>query len=198
MVPGMAITACKSGRHDDVKSSAGGRDRGHPDDDGHPGPGADGLGHDPAGDASEPGLDIVSASVKNLDHTIVARVRFVESVRGELIVSIDPRGARGVRLVSEYRPVAHTESFVLPGAFTDGRGDDTAVDCPRFRVHWSAERPVARPKLPPSCLQDGDFGAIRFAVLTERRSDTDHAPRRPTATWGRRRGSRAADASEMK
>ncbi|MCW2845672.1 MAG: hypothetical protein JWN22_3588 [Nocardioides sp.] len=139
---------------------------------------------DPAGDASGSGLDIVSASVKNLDHTIVARVRFVESVRGDLVVSIDPRGARGVRLVSEYRPVAHTESFVLPGAFTDGSGDDTAVDCPGFRVHGSAERPVARLELPSSCLQDGDFGAIRFAVLTERRGDTDYAPEKADGDLG--------------
>src|SRR5689334_15446861 len=66
---------------------------------------------DAAGDASGPGLDITRLTVRNLDHAVVAKIRFVKSVRGDLIISLDPRAGRGVRLVSEYRPVAHTKNF---------------------------------------------------------------------------------------
>jgi hypothetical protein len=30
--------------------------------------------------------------------------------------------------------------------------------------------------MPQACLNGGDYGAVRFAVLTERVSDTDSAP----------------------
>src|SRR4051794_36622465 len=62
------------------------------------------TGHDPAGDAAGPGLDITKVVYRNLDHRVVARVRFAEAVPGDLIVSVDPRGGTGLRLVSEYRP----------------------------------------------------------------------------------------------
>lgn len=42
--------------------------------------------------------------MSNEDHRIVVKVRFDEVRRGDLIVSVDPRGARGVRLVSLDRP----------------------------------------------------------------------------------------------
>jgi hypothetical protein len=37
-------------------------------------------------------------------------------------------------------------------------------------------------RMPSRCLQDGDYGAIRFSVLTEREADTDLAPERPNGT----------------
>jgi hypothetical protein len=131
---------------------------------------------DPAGDATNRGLDITAAAVRNLDHAVVVRVRFVASVRGDVIVSVDPRRARGVRLVSEYRPAGTTENFVLIGAFTDRGPGGRAVQCPGFRVRWSDEEPVVTMRMPSRCLNDGDYGAIRFAVLTERGADSDHAP----------------------
>ena len=136
---------------------------------------------DPAGDAANHGFDIVRTTVHNRDHGIVVRVRFTRSVRGDLIVSVDRRKASGLRLVSEYRPLAHTENLVLGGAFTDKRpqGDESGpkvVDCPGFRVRWSADRPVARLRMPSRCLADGDYGAVRVSVLTERGSDADYAP----------------------
>ncbi|CAA9360117.1 MAG: hypothetical protein AVDCRST_MAG34-2398 [uncultured Nocardioidaceae bacterium] len=129
---------------------------------------------DPAGDASGPGLDVVSATVRNRDHAIVARVRFDRAVRGDLIVSVDPRGDRGVRLVSEYRPHRTTRNYVVGGAFT--RRVEGELRCGGFRVVWIADAEVARMRLPSRCLQDGNYGAVRFAVLTERGGDTDYAP----------------------
>lgn len=132
---------------------------------------------DEAGDASEKGLDITRARLDNGDDLVV-RVRFDRVRRGDLIVSVDPRGAAGLRLVSEYRPQGETRNRVLPYAFSDS-GDEPApsTDCNGFRVRWSAERDVARLKLPGECLQDGDYDDVRFAVLTEDGAgDADFAP----------------------
>ena len=133
---------------------------------------------DPSGDASGRGLDVTSATLRNLGHRVVVDVGFVRSVRGDLIVSVDPRHARGLRLISEYRPTGHTRSFVLDGAFGDGHVGEHAerVPCRGFRVRWSADQPTVRLTMPAACLHDGDYAAVRYAVLTERGSDTDYAP----------------------
>ena len=141
-------------------------------------------GTDPVGDASGPGLDVRHVTYRNLDHRVVARVRFVDAVPGDLIVSVSPRGASGVRLVSEYRPHHTTRSFVLAGAWTDGRTKPGAL-CPGFSASWSRDADRAVLRMPSSCLQRGDFGAVRFAVLTEGAhggDDTDYAPRTPNST----------------
>jgi len=131
---------------------------------------------DASGDGANKGLDITRVTVRNLDHAVVAKVRFEESVRGDVIVSIDPRGATGLRLVSKHRPAGTTKNRILPGAFTDGDSSSDTSTCGGFRVRWSADQPTVTMRMPSRCLQDGDFGAIRFAVLTERGSDTDWAP----------------------
>jgi hypothetical protein len=135
---------------------------------------------DPRGDAEGPGLDIVAARVENRDYRIVAVVRFVRAVRGDVIVSVDRRRGPGLRMVSEHRPAGETRSFVVPGAFTDRRAA-AGAECPGFRVRWLADRPVVRMSLPARCLNSGSYGAVRFAVLTERQSDTDYAPGNPAA-----------------
>lgn len=146
---------------------------------------------DPAGDATEPGLDIVSATFRNRDRAVVARVAFTEAVRGDLIVSVDPRGATGLRLVSEHRPRRTTRNYIVPGSFTD-LAPRPAIRCRGFRVVWNTEIEVARMRMPSRCLHYGNYGALRFAVLTERRNDTDYAPEmppgEPDATGWVRRG----------
>lgn len=133
---------------------------------------------DPDGDAANRGLDITRVTVRNLDHSVVVKVRFVESVRGDLIVSIDPRRARGLRLVSEYRPGGQTNNAVIAGAFTDKGGSEEpkTLACRGFRVNWRSDAPVATVRMPSRCLHGGDYGAIRFAVLTERGGDSDYTP----------------------
>jgi hypothetical protein len=140
---------------------------------------------DEAGDASGPGLDIARVTVDNQDRAVVVKIRFASTGRGDLIVSLDPRGGRGVRLVSEYRPVSHTRNIVVGRAFTDHGGSGRPVPCPGFGVTWSAERPTARLRMPSTCLGGGDYGAIRFAVLTESAggSDTDAAPENGASDW---------------
>ena len=131
---------------------------------------------DPTGDAGG-GLDVVHSTLDNRDRSIRITVRFDEAERGDLIVSVDPRGARGVRLVSEYRPAGKTKNFVVAGAFTDKRVGGV-LKCAGFKVRWNADTDRARLTLPSTCLQDGDYGAVRFSVLTERASggDADLAP----------------------
>lgn len=128
---------------------------------------------DPAGDGANAGLDIVAAYVDNRDDRVVARVRFVEDVRGDAIVSVDQRRGTGVRLISEHDPDGETTGYVLPGAFTDLQA--RRERCSGFRVRWLDDRPVVRMSMPSRCLDSGDYGAIRFAVLTERNGDTDYA-----------------------
>jgi hypothetical protein len=132
---------------------------------------------DPAGDAAGRGLDFTRVAVANRDHRIVVRARFVQTRRGDLIVSIDPRGASGVRLVSEYRPNGTTTNYVVPGAFTARTSDPPTVACPRFTVVWRPARDLARMTMPSKCLHEGDYGAVRFAFLSERGGgDTDYGP----------------------
>jgi len=141
---------------------------------------------DPAGDATQNGLDITRAALDNDDRRIVVRVRFDELKKSDLIVSVDPRGARGLRMVSEYDPDGETKNYLLPSAFSDkgGRGE-AAPECPGFRVRWNDASSRATLRLPSTCLQDGDYGAVRFAVLTERGADADYAPegRRGVSGW---------------
>ncbi|MGZ5399421.1 MAG: hypothetical protein ACXWDM_05360 [Nocardioides sp.] len=135
-----------------------------------------GIIQDPVGDAVGNGLDITRAALDNRDDQIVVRVRFDALKRSDLIVSVDPRGAQGLRMISEYRPKGQTENYLVPFAFSNrGAGPDD-LDCPGYRVRWDTDTERAILRLPSSCLQDGDYGAVRFAVLTERGADADYAP----------------------
>lgn len=134
--------------------------------------------YDAAGDAANPGLDFTEVTVNNLDTKIVATAKFVRDRRGKLVVSIDPRGGTGVRLVSVYRPGGTTKNKVLPGAFSDpgSAQDNTPIECPGFKVTWKPKADLARLQLPSSCLSDGDYGAVRFGYQSEKGADTDFGP----------------------
>ncbi len=137
---------------------------------------------DPVGDAGQgTRLDVVRATVANDDRTVVARVAFAEDVRGDLIVSLDPRGDTGVRLVASKKRDGTVTSRLLPGAFTDRRPAEDTPACRGLRVRWAED--LARLAMPSRCLQDGDYGAVRFSVLTENGSDSDFAPDRATSGW---------------
>ena len=161
------------------------------------------FARDRVGDASsarnEKPMDITRVFVDNRDRQVVVRVDFDKPAFGSLIVSVDPRGGEGVRLISQHRRASADqpdEDFVLPHAFTDTASDDpsndepVATDCPRFRVAWNDRSTQARMVLPSTCLNGGDFGAIRYAVLTEtpRNGDSDfaHAGRASNTDWVRR------------
>ncbi len=135
---------------------------------------------DPKGDT--PGgkrLDVVGVRIHNEDDRVVVRVAFAAERNGDLIVSIDPRGARGLRLVAEKRGEpggdGTVDQYLVPGAFTDTTTGPSPVTCTSYRLRWNGD--VARMVMPSDCLHDGDYGAIRVAVLTENGAgDSDYAP----------------------
>ncbi|QWC84545.1 hypothetical protein KLP28_13355 [Nocardioidaceae bacterium] len=139
-------------------------------------------------------MDITGVTVRNRDRSVVVLTRFARSVKGFLIVSIDPRGGEGVRLVSQRRNRPIDEDSVVRGAFTDaefnGDGEPEeppAVECPGYRVTWSDDDRLARMVLPSTCLAGGDYGAIRYAALTEvgggGDSDVAHVGRTARKDW---------------
>lgn len=128
---------------------------------------------DPSGNASQGEIDFTRVTLDNGDHAVTARLRLYNARSGTLIVSVDPRGGRGVRMISEYDPVGHTTNYVVDGAFGESHPAHEPSQCKGFRVNWSMERPIVTLKLPSSCLDGGDYGAVRFAVLTEGDSGSD-------------------------
>jgi hypothetical protein len=137
---------------------------------------------DPTGDATVEQLDFTRVKLSNHDDRIVATAHFVEAVRGDVIISVDPRGHRGLRLVSDYRPEGTTRNYVVPGAFTDSAGRRApravdGIDCAGYQVRWNADKDRVRLVLPSTCLRGGDYGAVRFAFLSEDDgSDSDWGP----------------------
>ena len=133
---------------------------------------------DAAGDASGDRLDITEVTLRNRDHRVVARASFEEAVRGDLIVSVDRRKGQGMRMISRHRPDGTTRNRVVTGAFSDRRGGKR-VACKGFTVRWDTRAETATLRLPARCLNRGNCGAVRFAVLTESArggGDVDLAP----------------------
>ena len=94
-------------------------------------------------------------------------------------------------MISVHRPNGQDRDVIEPFALIGGDdGDpvedaDVNTDCPRYRVTWSDDDRVARMVLPSRCLAGGDYGAIRYAVLTEVGADSDlaHYGRRGQRTY---------------
>src|SRR3712207_7942685 len=55
---------------------------------------------DPAGDAFRGQLDITRAAVVNRDYRLVAHVTLAQMQRGDVIIGVDRRSGRGVRIVA--------------------------------------------------------------------------------------------------
>jgi hypothetical protein len=131
---------------------------------------------DPSGDADGGKLDITRAALANRDYRLVARIALAELERGDVIVSVDRRRGHGVRLVARRAADGSVRGRLLPGAFTD-RGTGSALTCDRIAVTWNDDASRVSLRMPSRCWNDGDYGAVRFAVLTERGSgDRDWAP----------------------
>jgi hypothetical protein len=128
---------------------------------------------DPVGDTDHGGLDIIGARVNNEERAIVVRVDFDRVKRGDLTVSVQTRRGPGVRIVSLRRPVRGDKTFLLGGSFKR----EQLRACRRVTGIWSKGLDTARLRLPASCLQSGNYGAVRVAILTESaHGDEDLAP----------------------
>ncbi len=135
---------------------------------------------DPQGDSSARTLDILSVTFRNRDAVVVADMTFADTTRdGDIIVSVDPRGGTGVRMVSTFRAAGGTKNFVLHKAFTDRGSSTKRVRCPGFSMRQGTGdggSPSITLRMPSRCLAGGNFGALRFAVLIEHHGDRDWAP----------------------
>jgi hypothetical protein len=134
---------------------------------------------DPAGDAPAGHLDVVAATVHNRAERVVAQVTTADLTRGAVIVSVDRRDGAGVRLVSSRRADGTVNARVYAGAFTDIDEEqaNSVVRCPRYHVRWDDAADTVTLSMPSRCWNGGDYGALRFAVLTERQGgDSDYAP----------------------
>lgn len=131
---------------------------------------------DPVGDTDDRGLDITTVEVRNRDRAVVAVLGFHRVTRGEIIVGVKARGGAGVRIVNEHRPQGQDRTYVVRGALRRGVEGDT---CPAASAVWDLEARTATLRLPSRCLDGGDYGAVRAAVLTEQDAgDVDWAPER--------------------
>ena len=133
---------------------------------------------DPLGDAPVGELDLTRVTVQNRDHRVVATVTTADLTKGAVIVSLDRRDGTGVRLVSSRRADGTVNARVYAGAFTDAENAiGGVVPCPRYNVDWDDDTSTVRLSMPSRCWNGGDFGALRFAALTEKQgADSDYAP----------------------
>jgi len=137
---------------------------------------------DAQGDSSGRALDVLSVTARNLDRTVAVEMTFAMTTEAShIIVSVDPRGGTGVRMVSEFRPagLGRTKNYVLRKALTDSGEGQKRVACRglTLREGMADAGPTITLRMPSKCLNGGNYGALRFAVLIERgREDRDWAP----------------------
>ena len=128
-------------------------------------------------DNEVPGLDIVTVNAQNNDRAVEVTVTFSRVLRGDLFVSVRARGTNdGVRIVSKRRPQTGDETYLLPGSF-GGRGG--AIRCRDLTGTWDPNAETMELRMPSRCLVRGNYGAVRFSVLTEQAggaADVDWAP----------------------
>jgi hypothetical protein len=132
---------------------------------------------DPPDDAFGP-LDITTATFDNGDSRVVVTVAFDQVKRGNLAVSVEARGGPGLVLGTLYRPGQPTHTFALSGSFSGNTGN--RVRCPGLASTWNKRKATVRLLLPARCLAHGEYGDLRFVVLSEDNNggDSDFAPAR--------------------
>lgn len=126
---------------------------------------------DASGDTFVAGLDITSATLANHDQAFVANISFVVDKPDRVVVAIENRAGRRLRVVSEH-PLQGEDTTTL----LDEQGN--AVRCRGLRGAWDRAAATLALRVPSSCLIGGNYGAVRSWVLTESRSghDVDYAP----------------------
>lgn len=131
---------------------------------------------DPRGDdpTNGPVLDITRLRVNNRARKLVIEVTFVRAGRGDLIVTLYKRGETpglGTGIISHHRP--------RRGDINQVGTRDGIQQCDGLSVVWDHARDTATVRVPPSCIDSGDYGDLRVRVLTELAVDQDFAPQGP-------------------
>ena len=138
---------------------------------------ADGLGFtDPAGDDAG-GLDITSTSLDNRAKAIGSEVQVARTRAGHVLVSIDRRHGAGRVIAVQRDRDGDVRASLLRGSFLDEVAH-TKVRCGGLDVAWEEDSGTVTTRMPARCMNDGDYGRVRFSVLTERPGgeDSDFAP----------------------
>lgn len=141
---------------------------------------------DEAGDATGQALDLVGVTLRNDDRAVVATMSFSFTTGDStIVVSADPRGGKGVRIVSDFKPrgTGRTKNYVLAKALTDAKPGTKRVKCKgvTLREGWdSADYPTITLRMPSRCLNGGDYGALQFVVQVKQGSGRDWAQQQGT------------------
>jgi hypothetical protein len=95
---------------------------------------------------------------------------------GNLALSIQTRGARGVTVATLFRPGHASRAFLRDGSFADGPGKRVA--CAGLSATWNQRKASVRISMPARCLAHAEYGDLRFVVLSEDDDggDSDVAP----------------------
>jgi hypothetical protein len=130
---------------------------------------------DPSGDASGP-LDLLGATFDNGPSRVTVTVAVDRVSTGNLAVNVQPRGGPGLVLGAFRRPTRPHLIRAFEGNF--GGDVETRVPCRGLAASWNVRRATVRIVLPARCLADGEYGDLRFILLSEDRdnADSDIAP----------------------
>lgn len=109
---------------------------------------------------------------------MIAYLTAADLSSGAVIISVDRRDGTGVRLVTSRRPDGTINGRVYTGAFTDAEElIGGPLPCRGYNVAWDDATSTVKLSMPSSCWNAGDYGALRFAALTEKQgADSDFAP----------------------
>ena len=130
---------------------------------------------DAAGDGDQRVLDVTGLRLRNDDDAVRAAVRFVRSGGGHVIVYLQQRGegrfVSGIYVV--HRPQGDDRVRLLTS--------DGVETCRGLRARFDDDAGRVAFRLPSRCLENGDYGALRASVLTERLDGSDVDSTRRTA-----------------
>lgn len=125
---------------------------------------------DASGD-SVGGLDITSVTFRNRDRSVVSALAFTRDRRGDIVVLVKARHGSALRVVSRHPRRGPDTTFLID--------DGGRVPCPGLTSDWDRSAATVLLRMPASCLDDGNYGAVRNWALIEGfrgSGDVDYAP----------------------
>jgi len=134
---------------------------------------------DPAGDGQHGRrLDVTAIKVDNRDHAIVTTVSVVRLTAGDIGLRLRAQGKKRHLLAGVYSERYHgSQKDVLSTR-------SGAQECSGLVVRWNRDADRIRLRVPSTCWNGGDFGAVQVKVITELGgADADLAPNGPRGGW---------------
>jgi hypothetical protein len=130
---------------------------------------------DPSGDATGP-LDLTGATFDNGPSRVVVTVAVDRVSTGNVGVDVQTRGGPGLVIGAFRRPGGRSVVRAFAGNF--GGDVEARVHCRGLSARWDVRRATVRITLPGRCLAGGEYGDLRFVLLSEDRQndDSDVAP----------------------